>query len=427
MPASSNSTQQFIARLRQSLDGLTAAERLNPTERMPPGHRPRTARRPDRAQVARLWEYLEAETDATPQDRDCLADAATLDSLDTYASNVETMIGTVKVPVGVAGPLRVNGLHAAGDYMIPLATTEAALVASYDRGAHAVGLAGGAAAALTSEGMLRAPGFAFASIFEAGMFAIWCVDSFEPLKAAAEATTRHGKLIEIAPQIEGDVVYLLCRYTTGDAAGQNMATIATEALCECAVERAPVQPRYWFVEANLSGDKKASALAASSGRGRSVTASIQLPQRLVERILRTTPERMQDYWRMSALGGVMSGTIGVQGHYANGLAALYLATGQDVACVAESAVGITRMELRGTDLMVSVTLPSLVLGTVGGGTGLPSQSAGLHILKLAGPGKASAFAEVAAALCLAGEISIIAALSSGQFTAAHRTLARGRL
>ena len=426
MPASSNSTQQFIARLRQSLDRLTAAERLKPSQERPLGHRPRTARRPDRAQIARLWKFLEAETDATPQDRDCLADPATLDGLDAYASSVESMVGTVKVPVGVAGPLRVNGLYAAGDYMIPLATTEAALVASYDRGAHAVGLAGGATAALTSEGMLRAPGFAFSSIFEAGMFAIWCVDSFEQLKAAAETTTRHGKLIEIAPQLEGDVVYLLCRYTTGDAAGQNMATIATEALCECAVAGAPVHPRYWFVEANLSGDKKASALAALSGRGRSVTASALLPERLVERVLRTTPARMQDYWRRSALGGVMRGTIGVQGHYANGLAALYLATGQDVACIAESAVGITRMELRGTDLMVSVTLPSLVLGTVGGGTGLPSQSAGLRILKLSGPGKASAFAEVAAALCLAGEISIIAALSSGQFTAAHRNLARER-
>jgi len=425
VPASSNSTQQFIARLRQSFDGSTAAERLKPSGALP-GHRPRTARRPDRQQIARLWDYLEAGTEATAQDRDCLADPATLDGLDTYAGNIESMIGTVKIPVGVAGPLRVNGLHASGDYMIPLATTEAALVASYDRGAHAVALAGGATSALTSEGMLRAPGSAFSSIFEAGMFAIWCVDSFEELKRAAEATTRHGKLIEVAPQIEGDVVYLLCRYTTGDAAGQNMATIATEALCARALAEAPVQPRYWFVEANLSGDKKASALAALSGRGRSVTASVLLPERLVERLLRTTPERMHDYWRMSALGGVMSGTIGVQGHYANGLAALYLATGQDVACVAESAVGITRMELRGADLWVTVTLPSLVLGTVGGGTGLPSQSAGLRILKLAGPGKAAAFAEVAAALCLAGEISIIAALSAGQFTAAHRTLARDR-
>lgn len=143
-------------------------------------------------------------------------------------------------------------------------------------------------------------------------------------------------------------------------------------------------------------------------------------------VLRTTPERMQDYGRMAAIGGVLSGTLGVQAHVANGLAALYLATGQDVACVAESAGSVTRMEMRGPDLFCSVTLPSMVLGTVGGGTGLPSQSASLNILGLAGPGKAAALAEVAAALCLAGEISIIAALSAGQFTDAHRNLARGR-
>ncbi len=425
MPVSFNATQAFIVRLRESLDRLRAAERLAP-QPAAPSRPPRSSRTPDRAGVGRTWDHLVAETAATDADRAQLADPATLDTLDAYARNIENMIGTVKVPVGLAGPLRVNGLYASGDYLVPLATTEAALVASYGRGSRAVTLAGGAVAALINEGMLRSPGFAFASIYEAGMFAIWCVDAFADLKAAAEATTRHGKLIEVAPQMEGDNVFLLCRYTTGDAAGQNMATIATEALCRHAVAHAPVQPRHWFVEANLSGDKKASALAALGGRGRSATATVLLPERLVAGVLRTTPERMQDYGRMAAIGGVLSGTLGVQAHVANGLAALYLATGQDVACVAESAGSVTRMEMRGPDLFCSVTLPSMVLGTVGGGTGLPSQSASLNILGLAGPGKAAALAEVAAALCLAGEISIIAALSAGQFTDAHRNLARGR-
>jgi hydroxymethylglutaryl-CoA reductase (NADPH) len=130
---------------------------------------------------------------------------------------------------------------------------------------------------------------------------------------------------------------------------------------------------------------------------------------------------------MSALGGVMSGSIGVQGHYANGLAALYLATGQDAACVAESAVGVTRIELReGDRLFVSVTLPNIIVGTVGGGTGLPSQTAGLNILGLRGAGKARAFAEVCAAVCLAGELSIIGALCAHEFASAHQRLARGR-
>ena len=163
-----------------------------------------------------------------------------------------------------------------------------------------------------------------------------------------------------------------------------------------------------------------------NGRGRKVSASVLLPKSLVEQSLHTSVERMHDYWRMSALGGVMSGTIGVHGHYANGLTALYLATGQDAACVAESSVGVTRMEIRGADLFVSVALPNLMVGTVGGGTGLPTQSVGLRILGLVGKGKARALAEVTAALCLAGEISIIGALAAGEFGRAHKSLARDR-
>ncbi len=239
-------------------------------------------------------------------------------------------------------------------------------------------------------------------------------------------TSRYCKLIELAPHIEGDHVYLACRYTTGDAAGQNMSTFATDALCRAIEQACPIRPRYWFLEANFSGDKKASAMAFLSGRGRKVVACATLPKTLVEKHLHTSIERMHDYWRMSALGGVMSGTIGIQGQYANGLAALYIATGQDAACVAELSVGVTRMEIRGDDLFVAATLPNLVLGTVGGGTGLPTQSAGLRIMGLQGPGNAAALAEVTAALCLCGEISIIGALASGQFAQAHRALARDR-
>jgi hydroxymethylglutaryl-CoA reductase (NADPH) len=162
-------------------------------------------------------------------------------------------------------------------------------------------------------------------------------------------------------------------------------------------------------------------------RGKKVSAEATIPAELVRKRLATTPEQMVNSWRMSAMGGVLSGTMGVHGHYANGLAALYLACGQDVACVAESAVGVTRFELtEAGDLYASVTLPNIMVGTVGGGTGLPSQRAGLEVLGLAGPGKAQALAEVCAALCLAGELSIIGAICSGSFSRAHRLLARGR-
>jgi len=407
-------------------DRTSADERSNPPQEVPLAERPRAGRLASAEQVAKFWDYLETHSAVDKTDRARLADHDTLQSIEHYSRNIESLIGTVKVPVGLVGPLRVNGLHAQGDYLIPLATTEAAMVAGYERGAHAISLAGGADVRLTAESMIRSPAFAFNSLREAGAFAVWCNDALSELQAAAQATTRHGKLIDVAARLEGDVVYLICRYTTGDASGQNMVTIATEALCAYAVQHAPVRPRYWFVEANLSGDKKASALAALGGRGRSATATVTLPAKLVEKVLRTTPERMHDLWRMSTLGGVMSGTIGVQAHYANGLAALYLATGQDVACVSESAIGVTRVEVRGGDLFTSVNLPSLVLGTVGGGTSLPSQSVGLRILGLAGSGHAAALAEVAACLCLAGELSIGAALSSGQFTRAHQALARDR-
>ena len=150
-----------------------------------------------------------------------------------------------------------------------------------------------------------------------------------------------------------------------------------------------------------------------------------MPSELVEKRLHTTPEMMVKYWAMSAIGGVLSGTIGVQGHYANGLAAIYLACGQDVACVAESAVGVTRYELSADGgLYASVTLPNLIVGTVGGGTGLPSQRACLELMGLAGAGNANALAEVCAAVALAGELSIVGAIVAGDFTRAHQRLAR---
>ena len=206
-----------------------------------------------------------------------------------------------------------------------------------------------------------------------------------------------------------------------------MVTIATDAVCQYIRQCAPVQPQTYFVEANLSGDKKASAYSFLMVRGKRVTAEVQLPAELIQKRLHTTPEQMVNYWRISAMGGVLSGTMGVQGDYANGLAAVYIACGQDAACVAESAVGLTRFELTSEGaLYASVTLPSIMVGTVGGGTALPSQKACLDILGLSGSNKAQAFAEVCAGLILGGELSIIGALSAGEFTRAHRRLARGQ-
>jgi hydroxymethylglutaryl-CoA reductase (NADPH) len=375
------------------------------------------------AAIGERWKRLTAGAST----RSALLDVQTIDTAALYRRNIEQFIGTVKLPVGIAGPLRVNGLHAQGDYYVPLATTEAALVASYSRGSLLVSEAGGCTAMLLSEGLGRAPGFVFRDIVEVGRFLAWLVPQLPAIEQSANATTHHGRLSDMRLTVEGNHVYLYFEFQTGDAAGQNMVTIATKAVCDYIEQHTPVKPQAVYVEANMSGDKKATAQSFLSVRGRKVTAEIVIPGPLVERRLHATPAKLADYWRMSALGGVMSGTMGIQGHYANGLAALYIACGQDAACVAESAVGVTRFEVTDNGgLYAAVTLPNLIVGTVGGGTGLPSQRACLEIMGLAGNGHARAFAEVAAALSLAGELSIIGALAAGDFTHAHQRLARGR-
>jgi hydroxymethylglutaryl-CoA reductase (NADPH) len=358
--------------------------------------------------------------------RDVLADERTLAEREVYARNIENFIGTVKVPVGLAGPLRVNGAHAHGDYYVPLATSEAALVASYSRGAQLITACGGCAAVVLSEGVTRAPAFAFETLGDAVVFVGWVATSFDELKHAASTTTRHGELVDMQLTVEGNNVHVRLEFMTGDASGQNMVTIATDAVCRHIVERSPVRPRVWFVEGNMSGDKKATTHSFMSVRGKKVSAEVTVPGSLIEDRLHTTAGAMADYARMSMLGGVMSGSIGVQGHYSNGLAALFIACGQDAACVAEAAVGVTRFEVRDDGaLYAAVTMPNLIVGTVGGGTRLPSQKACLDILGLSGPSHARALAEIAAALALAGELSIIGALTAGHFTRAHQELARG--
>ena len=268
--------------------------------------------------VRERWALL--ETDA----RVCaaLADDAALACMGLFERNIENFIGTVKLPVGLAGPLRVNGEYAQGNYYLPLATTEAALVASYSRGAQLITEAGGCSTAVLAERVSRAPGFAFISLRQATEFVSWVVSQTEQFAQVAATTTRHGRLIGVRTTVEGNHVYVNFEFATGDAAGQNMVTLATAAILQYVAESSPVKPKYFFIEANHSGDKKASAQSFSSVRGKRVSAEANIPRELVTARLHTSPEHMVDYWRMAALGGVLSGTIGVQGQYANGLAAL---------------------------------------------------------------------------------------------------------
>ena len=370
--------------------------------------------------IAKRWDKLSDLTD-----KEQLLDPQTLDNATLYNKNIEHFIGTVKLPVGVAGPLRINGLHANNDFLVPLATTEAALVASYNRGAQLITAAGGASAMLINEGVTRTPVFAFQTLAEAGQFVAWVVTQYDHFKQVAETTTSHGKLHDINVNIEGNHVYLVFEFHTGDASGQNMVTIATNEVYHYILEHAPIEPKNAFLDGNLSGDKKPNAHTLRHVRGKKVTAEVTLSKSLVEKHLHTTPEQMAKFGQMTTTGAALSGGIGVNAHYANALAALYIACGQDAACVAESAVGITRMEVNAKgDLYACVTLPNLMVGTVGGGTGLPSQKSCLDIMGLSGKGKAKALAEVAACLCLAGELSIVGAFCADHFSRAHQKLAR---
>jgi hydroxymethylglutaryl-CoA reductase (NADPH) len=377
----------------------------------------------DPAGVRARWRRAGAPESARAE----IADPRSVEREAVYRRNIENYIGTLTVPVGLVGPLVVHGRFADGDYLVPLATTEATLVASYHRGAKLLALSGGCRARTLAHGVGRAPGFVFGSMDDAACFAEWVATQAGGIRSAAERTSRHARLLRMRCIPEGRYAFLVLEFATGDASGQNMVTIAAEAACDFIRRTSPYRPQAVYVESNFSGDKKASAQVLQSVRGRKVSAEAIVPDGYLRQVLHTTAEEMARYYRMAAVAVSLSGSLGTQGHFANGLAALYLACGQDVACVAESALGHTLLErMPGGDLLCSVTLPGLMVATVGGGTGLPGPSACLGLLGLRGEGGADRLAEVAAALCLAGELSIIGAICAGEFTQAHRRMARGQ-
>jgi len=359
--------------------------------------------------------------------KNILLDPTTHDTMACYRNNVEHFIGTASLPIGLAGPLLINGQFAQGDYYIPLATTEAALVASYDRGAGLIRASGGAQCVIVDEGVTRTPCFVFSNVIEAAQFITWASDEFNYFKTIAEQTTSFGRVKKIDVQMEGNYVYLVFEYLTGDASGQNMVTIATNAVFDYITDHSPIALKYAYLDGNLSGDKKSNIHALRHVRGKKVIADITIPRKYVEKYLHTTPEEMVQFADVSTVGAMLNGCAGVNAHYANGLAALYIACGQDAACVAESAIGVTRLDLdEQGDLYVCVTMPNIMVGTVGGGTSLPTQKACLDILGVYGAGGAKVLAEITAATCLAGELSIIGAFCAGHFSRAHQKLARGK-
>jgi hydroxymethylglutaryl-CoA reductase (NADPH) len=338
----------------------------------------------------------------------------------------ENFTGVAQVPVGFAGPLRVEGEHARGDFLIPLATSEGTLVASYNRGIHALNRCGGARCTVAADAMQRAPVFLFKDARDARDFAAWVDGNQDGIRTVAEATSHVARLQRIETYLANHMAFLRFNYETGDAAGQNMVTLATSAACQWIVRQYP-QVQRCFLESNLATDKKPSQVNMLCTRGKRVTAEAVIRRDVLEGSLRARPEALARHYLAANVGALMAGTNNNGLHAANALAALFIATGQDVANVAESSAGIVYCELLPDgDLYLSITLPSLIVATHGGGTGLPTQREYLEVLGCHGAGKVRKLAEIAAGLVLAGELSLAAAIAAEEWVDSHERLGRHR-
>ncbi len=338
--------------------------------------------------------------------------------------NIENFIGVAQVPIGVAGPLRINGEHARGDFFIPLATTEGTLVASYNRGMRLLTACGGVKTTVIEEFMQRAPVFIFDDAERARAFGRWVEEHFASIKQAAEATTRIGKLAHIHQFAIGPLRHLRFNYTTGDAAGQNMVGKATMAACEWIKRSYPGGARY-VLSGNMDTDKKHSAINMLLTRGRRVVAEAVVRRDVVKEILGVDTRELFEMRQISTTGAFLAGSANNGSHASNGLAAMFIATGQDVADISESQAAITYTQLLdGGDYYWSVTLTSLIVGTHGGGTGLATQKECLGMLGCHGPGTADKLAEICAAVALAGETSLAGAVLHGDWVSSHDRLGR---
>lgn len=340
--------------------------------------------------------------------------------------NIENFIGTVQVPLGVAGPLRIDGEHARGDFYVPMATTEGTLVASYSRGMRVISACGGVRSTVVKHAMQRAPVFRFDNALQAKAFGRWLKDNFAAIKAAAESTTRSGQLNEIEQYPVANMLYTRFCYTTGDAAGQNMTGKASYVACEWIKAHSPAKPDY-ILSGAIDTDKKHSAMNLIQTRGKRVIAEFVLKKEVARDMLRVDTAELYKYRNIAATGAQQAGSAYSGAHSANGIAALFIATGQDEANVAESHAGITYGELlENGDYYWSTTLPALICGTFGGGTGLPCQRECLEMLGCYGEGGADKFAEIVAAVVLAGDVSLTSAILAGDWVSSHDALGRNR-
>lgn len=345
-------------------------------------------------------------------------------------NKIESFIGSVEIPVGIVGPLLFRNGDKEELVYTAAAALEGALIASMNRGAKAISLSGGFSAAFIHQKMIRSPLFIFSNLQESIVFKNWVETQFEQIKHKVEHYSNHAKLQSIATFVTGKGVHLKFTYTTGDASGQNMTTTCTWHgllwISKAFEEATGIAPEHFVIEGNGASDKKVSAFSMMHGRGVHVVAECELDEDVIAKVLRTTSTDFIRNYSQSRVLSQLDGMVGYNINVANAVAAIFAATGQDLACIHESATGILNIEKTERGLYCSLNLPTLVIGTVGGGTHLSKQQEALQIMQCDGAGKLKRFAELLAGFALALELSTFAAIVGGHFAKAHEKLGRNK-
>ena len=335
--------------------------------------------------------------------------------------NIEHFTGVAQVPLGIAGPLKIEGEHARGEVYVPLATTEGTLVASYNRGMKVLHRSGGVKCAVVGDNMQRAPVFLFDDAAAGRRFADWLVAHTADIKAVCADSDPFVQLKYVDYYLSNRFVFTRFNFTTGDAAGMNMVGKSTFAACNWIIANFDgPEIRDFYLESNFATDKKPSMINTLRTRGKRVTAEAVVRRDVLMDIMDADTEQLHRHAQVANVGGMLSGVNNNGCHSVNAITAIFIATGQDVANVSESSAAVLFTELTGDkDLYISITLPSLIVGTVGGGTGLATQKEALGIMGCGGPDTVGRFAEIVAGTVLAGEISLAAAISSLDWVSSH--------
>ena len=335
------------------------------------------------------------------------------------SGNIENFIGTTQIPLGIAGPLLINGEHAKGVFYVPMATTEGSLVDSYTRAMMVSAMAGGITTRILKNVMHITPLFYCESIDQALELETWIAENFAEIKTKAESTTSHGKLLDVETKIFSRYLYVKFNFNTGDAMGLNMINISTYTACKFISEN--FNGIDFILRSNLSSDKKASFANNINGYGKTVCAECVISASILKRYFKTTAKAMVKGWKIANYSQTLGGSVGLNQHFANGLAAVFIATGQDVAQIVNGSTGWSILEETDDNgIFVSITIPNLLIGTVGGGTNIGTQREALDILGCYGAEKSNKFAEIIAATIFAGELSLGAAMVHGDFILAHK-------